>query len=290
MFDLPAGPLVSSDWLQAQLSASLAPPANLVVIDCRFTLAESGLGQAQYSQGHIPGAYYLSLDQDLSAPLVQPPPVEGGRHPLPEAAVFAQVLSQLGITAQTLVVAYDDSRFAFAARLWWLMRYMGHDRVAVLDGGWKAWCQAGYAVSTEVPGPQPGNFVPQPRPTMLASRVAVQERSAQTMLIDSRSPQRYRGEVEPIDPIPGSIPGAVNYFWQGVTNEQGFAKPAEEQAARWAALANSPQPPIVYCGSGVTACVNLLSMAIAGIDSPQLYAGSWSDWCAYLISQGETQT
>jgi len=293
MTSAPISPLVSAGWLQAQLNRSqseqdaIANPA-LVIVDCRFALANPQQGRTDYEQGHIPGACYLSLDQDLSAPLPGPPPVEGGRHPLPQPEVFAQTLNRLGVTAQTLVVAYDDSRFAFAARLWWLLRYLGHDRVAVLDGGWTAWQAAGYEISPADPEVSPelrtGTFVPRPRPGLLASRQAVLERPAATPLIDSRSPQRYRGEEEPIDPIAGSIPGAVNAFWQGVTEDSGLAKSPEEQAARWSAVAQAEQPPMVYCGSGVTACVNLLSMAIAGLEGAQLYAGSWSDWCAYLRS------
>jgi len=291
-------PLLSADWLQAQLDRSqseqdaIANPA-LVIVDCRFALAHPQQGRTDYEQGHIPGAHYLSLDQDLSAPLPGPPPVEGGRHPLPRPEIFAQKLNQLGVMAQTLIVAYDDSRFAFAARLWWLLRYFGHDRVAVLDGGWKAWQAAGYEVSPAVPEaipePRTGTFVPRPRPDLLASRQAVMERSASTPLIDSRSPQRYRGEEEPIDPIAGSIPGAINRFWQGVTDEHGLAKPAEEQAARWGNLAEA-ETSIVYCGSGVTACVNLLSMAMAGIHNAQLYVGSWSDWCAYLAEENQPES
>ena len=274
-------PIVSPLWLQAQLSQQ---SPQVIVVDCRFSLAEPELGKSQYDQGHIPGAYYLSLNRDLAGPVPAVLPATGGRHPLPDLAQFTAKLNQIGLTAKTLVVAYDASRFAFASRLWWLLRYLGHDRVAVLDGGWQAWQTAGYDISTETPSARTGNFVAQPRPEMLASRVAVQARSPQTPLIDSRSPQRYRGEEEPIDPIAGSIPGAVNRFWKGVTDDSGFAKSPEEQAARWDNLAQAKKS-IVYCGSGVTACVNLLSMAIAGIHTAQLYVGSWSDWCAYLNEQ-----
>ncbi len=286
MFDLPTGPLISPVWLQAQLSLQ-SPDLKMVVIDCRFSLAEPDLGRAQYSQGHIPGAYYLSLDRDLSGPVTATLPALGGRHPLPEPEAFAQTLNQMGLTAETLVVAYDSSRFAFAARLWWLLRYLGHDRVAVLDGGWQAWQAAGYDISQAPPTERPGHFVPQPQPEMLATRAAVQTRSPQTPLVDSRSPQRYRGEEEPIDPIAGSIPGAINRFWQGVTDDSGLAQPVEEQAARWSAITQSEETPIVYCGSGVTACVNLLSMAIAGVENAQLYVGSWSDWCAFLAEEAQ---
>ncbi|NJN32522.1 MAG: sulfurtransferase [Synechococcales cyanobacterium RM1_1_8] len=279
-------PLVSAAWLQAQLEAQGNPAQapDLLILDCRFALADASLGQRQYDQGHISGAHYLSLDRDLSGPVTQPLPAPGGRHPLPDSAQFAQTLNHLGMTAATQVVAYDDSRFAFAARLWWLLRYLGHDRVAVLDGGWSAWQAAGYGTSLEIPSLRPGgSFVPQPRPELLASREAVRHRSASTVLVDSRSPQRYRGEEEPIDPIAGSIPGAVNYFWQDVTDDTGLAKSPEAQAQRWAALGQG-ELPIVYCGSGVTACVNLLSMAIANIPPAQLYIGGWSDWCAHLTN------
>lgn len=272
---------VSPSWLHSHLADPL-----VVVIDCRFSLMQPEQGQHQYQQGHIPGAYYLDLNQDLSSPVKQ----HGGRHPLPDVAQLATRLSQMGIHSHppagpTLVVVYDDSRFAFAARLWWLLRYMGHDRVAVLDGGFSAWQGADYPLSSEAPPEREGLFVPDVRADWVVDRAQVQrsQQDAHTVLIDSREPERYRGEREPIDPIAGHIPGALNYPWQTVTTDQGFLRPAEEQQQRWSSLPDS-QNLIVYCGSGVTACVNLLSLELAGLPGGRLYAGSWSDWCSYLTT------
>ncbi|MBE9113741.1 sulfurtransferase [Nodosilinea sp. LEGE 07298] len=266
--------LVTAAWLAQHLN-----DPNVVVVDCRFALADLHQGQQQYAAGHIPGAWHLDLNQDLSGPVQ----AHGGRHPLPDLETFGQRLSAIGVTSAppTLVVAYDDSRFAFAARLWWLLRYLGHDQVAVLDGGWSGWMQAGQPTTTERPTPRPGHFTPAPRPDWIVDIEAVRRRDAETVLIDSRSPERYRGEVEPIDPVAGSIPGAVNYFWQNISSENGQLKSPEALAQHWAALDAADQV-IVYCGSGVTACVNLLAQTLAGRQVAKLYVGGWSDWCSYL--------
>lgn len=272
-------PVVEPSWLAAHLGQP-----QLVVVDCRFSLANPQQGQQQYLAGHIPGAVYLDLNQDLSSPVQ----AHGGRHPLPDVQQFAAKLSALGIhseppASQTWVVAYDDSRFAFAARLWWLLNYLGHSQVAVLNGGLAGWQAAGYPLSPTVPSPEFGHFVPRPRPHWTAEIEAVRQRKDQpgTLLIDSRSPERYRGEQEPIDPIAGSIPGAANYFWQAVTDDQGRLRSPAELQQHWQAAAEAEEV-IVYCGSGVTACVNLLSQVVAGLPMQQLYVGGWSDWCSYL--------
>lgn len=257
------------------------PNSQIIIIDCRFSLADPDLGRQLYEISHIPGAYYLDLNQDLSSPVGQ----HGGRHPLPDPSQLAEKLSRIGLRSEpeaTWVVAYDDSRFAFAARLWWLLRYLGHERVMVLEGGFKGWQSAGYAVTTELPSPQLGAFVPRPRLDWTVDIAAVKARKDQpgTVLIDAREPERYRGEREPIDPVAGHIPGAINFPWQEMTDAQGYLLPNLEQ--RWANLppAEEIEEIVVYCGSGVTACVNLLSLAMAGI-SAKLYPGSWSDWCSY---------
>lgn len=266
-------PIVSADWLAQHLDQS-----SVVVVDCRFALADPQLGQQQYLEGHIPGAYYLDLNQDLSSPVEK----HGGRHPLPNVEELTTKLSGMGVTSETLVVAYDDSRFAFAARLWWLLRYLGHDKVAVLDGGWGNWVRGGYPVSTEVPAPtRLGNFVPHIHANWVVDIAQVKQRKdlPEVVLIDSRDRDRYLGNYEPIDPVAGHIPGAVNYPWKTVTDERGYLLPNQQQ--RWENIADANQI-IVYCGSGVTACVNLLSLELAQIHHVQLYAGSWSDWCSYL--------
>jgi thiosulfate/3-mercaptopyruvate sulfurtransferase len=265
-------PIVSVEWLHQNLGN-----ADVVVVDCRFALTEPNLGRQQYEAGHIPGAYYLDLNHDLSSPVQ----THGGRHPLPDIASFSAKLSELGVTDSTVVVAYDDARFAFAARLWWLLRYLGHDRVAVLDGGFKAWQSAGYDVSTDIPPQKSRHFTPNPQSSWVVDINTVKARKELpgVALVDSREPERYRGEREPIDPIAGHIPGAVNYPWQDVTTGQGYLQSAEYLRDRWSPLQSS-QEVLVYCGSGVTACVNLLSLSAIGIEG-KLYAGSWSDWCSY---------
>ncbi len=270
---------VSADWLAEHLH-----DPNVCIVDCRFSLAESDLGRNQYEQAHIPGAHYLSLDQDLSSPVQ----AHGGRHPLPDPAQFARRMNELGIhSAQadhpaTLVVAYDDSNFAFAARLWWLARYFGHDKVAVLNGGWSGWQAGGRPTTTEQPQPKSGTFQPRIRDRTVLDIHHVQQHKDRSgvVLIDSRAPERYRGEVEPIDPVAGHIPGAVNYPWMQVVDENHELRSQAELAQHYAGL-QSAEEVIVYCGSGVTACVNLLAMTAAGLTHGKLYAGSWSDWCSY---------
>ncbi len=283
----PSSSVVSVQWLQGAIasasatadSGAVSVTPSVIVVDCRFSLMQPELGRQQYAVGHIPGAYYLDLNQDLSSPVA----THGGRHPLPDVDDLASKLAAIGIRwQQTWVVAYDDSRFAFASRLWWLLRYLGHDRVAVLDGGFAAWQQAGYAVSTAVPPPQTGEFTPHVRSPLVVDIHTVAERKdlPTVALVDSREGDRYRGEREPIDPIAGHIPGAVNLPWQEVTTPEGFAQPPSLHQDRWRSLANAEEI-LVYCGSGVTACVNLLSLDLAGLANGKLYAGSWSDWCSY---------
>lgn len=276
--------VVTAEWLHDHLT----DPA-VVVVDCRFVLTEPDRGQQQYQTSHIPGACYLDLNRDLSSPVQQ----HGGRHPFPDPAALAAKLSAMGVQSAsttapdaahsqpTLVVAYDDSRLAFAARLWWLLRYLGHEQVAVLDGGFAGWLAAGYPVTAEQPAPRTGHFVPRPQTDWTVDIATIQARLSdpQFVLIDSREPERYRGEREPIDPVAGHIPGAVNYPWQEVTDAQGHVYSSEQQRQRWANLPSGER--VVYCGSGVTACVNLLSLSLAGYEA-KLYPGSWSDWCSYL--------
>lgn len=264
---------VSAAWLYEHLEDS-----QLALADCRFSLLESAFGQQQYQTSHIPGAYYLDLNQDLSSPVGK----HGGRHPLPNIDQLADKLSTMGVNSQTLVVAYDDSRFAFAARLWWLLRYMGHERVVVLDGGFKGWVSAGYPVTDIVPTAKPGEFIPQIQSSYVVDIAAVEARQQLpgVVLVDARESDRYRGEREPIDLIAGHIPGAVNYPWQEVTNAQGYLKSVAQQRLHWQNLEQAAEI-LVYCGSGVTACVNLLSLELAGIHTGKLYPGSWSDWISY---------
>lgn len=268
--------IVSSEWLAANTENP-----QVVIIDCRFSLADSESGQKQYQESHIPGAFYLDLNRDLASAVGK----HGGRHPLPNMGELADKLSAIGInSSETLVVAYDDSRLAFAARLWWLLRYMGHSKVALLDGGFSAWKAAGYSVTNTLPQPREGKFVVQLQQDLAVDIETVKERKdlPGEVLIDSRESERYAGLREPIDPIAGHIPGAVNYPWQEVTDETGKVRSTSAQKQRWAELEKAAEI-IVYCGSGVTACVNLLSLEIAGIPDAKLYVGSWSDWCSYQL-------
>ena len=268
--------VVSAEYLREHLNNP-----QVVIVDCRFVLTQPEVGHQQYEISHIPGAHYLDLNQDLSAPVER----HGGRHPLPNIDELADKLAAIGVTFQdTQVVVYDDSRLAFAARLWWLLRYMGHDKVALLDGGWRAWQEAGYPVTDALPStPAPGTFIPQVRSDWVVDidTMKVRKDLPNVILVDSRERDRYLGKREPIDPIAGHIPTAVNYPWQAVTDDQGFVRRVDEHQQRWTDVAPSPEI-IVYCGSGVTACVNLLSLELAGIQAGKLYAGGWSDWCSYL--------
>lgn len=250
---------------------------SVVIVDCRFSLQQPQLGRQQYDLNHIPGAHYLDLNQDLASPVQ----VHGGRHPLPNPQQLATKLSNMGITSDTLVVSYDDSHFAFAARLWWLLQYLGHPKAAVLDGGFAAYQAAGYPTTSEVPPMHSGNFQPKIQTHRVVDIYAVAHRQS-AILIDSRDGDRYRGEREPIDPIAGHIPGAINAPWKAVTDEKGYLKSPQELRQHWADLKHSDA--IVYCGSGITACVNLMALAATGITG-RLYAGSWSDWCSYPLDE-----
>jgi thiosulfate/3-mercaptopyruvate sulfurtransferase len=272
-------PFVSAEWLSQHLD-----DPQVAIADCRFSLADPELGQHQYQAAHLPGAYYFDLNRDLSGSVEQ----HGGRHPLPNPMVLAAKLAKAGINSgnnqePTLLVVYDDSRLSFAARCWWLLHYLGHDRVAVLDGGFSNWQLAGYPVTKTVPLSKLGHFVPQIRSNRVVDIETVKALKdlPEVALVDSRESERYYGEREPIDPIAGHIPGAVNYPWQDVTDTQGYIRPKIEQQKRWEPLM-SYQEMFVYCGSGVTACVNLLSLELAGISTAKLYAGSWSDWCSHM--------
>jgi thiosulfate/3-mercaptopyruvate sulfurtransferase len=265
--------VVTVDWLAAELAGDLR------VVDCRWRLGQPGAGEQAYRAGHIPGAVFADIDRDLSAP-----PGERGRHPLPSAADFTALMQRLGIGDGTRVVAYDDVGGAYAARLWFLLRYFGHETGAVLDGGLPAWLATGHALETAVPSPPhestPAEFHAVPHPEMLIAREKVLPEIAagRLLLLDARAPERYRGDLEPIDPKPGHIPGAVNAPYAGnVVN--GRFLPAAALADHYKKLGVGPdRTTAVYCGSGVTAAHDLLALAVAGLPDALLYAGSWSEW------------
>lgn len=268
--------LVSAEWLIHQLENP-----QVVVIDCRFRLDQPTWGQEQYAFSHIPGTYYFDLDRDLSSSVQR----HGGRHPLPDVDILSQKLSHCGVVfGETQVIIYDDARFAFASRLWWLLRYLGHESVALLDGGWNHWKAAQYPVSHEIPSDRPGNFHGQPQGDWIVDleQINTWKQEDKLLLIDARDRDRYLGLREPIDPLAGHIPGAINVPWQSVTNEQGFVLPISQQQKQWQEIGDAPKW-VVYCGSGVTACVNLWSLALVGRTDAKLYPGGWSDWCSYQV-------
>lgn len=254
------------------LAGHLADPA-WVIVDCRFNLADTEAGRRQYQLAHVPGAVYAHLDEDLS----NPPTTDRGRHPLPPPAALAQRFGAWGIDATKQVVVYDDANGAYASRLWWMLRYLGHDAAAVLDGGWAAWQAAGLPAEAGVAQNLAAPFAGAPRRGWL---VTMGEVPAQGLLVDSRDGARYRGELEPLDAQAGHIPGAVHYFYQENWGADGRYLPPEALRARLQQLlGETPAAEAAfYCGSGVTACVNLLALAHAGLGNGRLYVGSWSEW------------
>ncbi|MEO0724801.1 MAG: sulfurtransferase [Bacteroidota bacterium] len=259
----------------AELSTHLNDP-NWRIIDCRHELKDVEAGRRAYAAGHISGALFAHLDEDLSGPII---PGTTGRHPLPCVTAMEQQFSKWGIGADTQVVVYDDKRGAIASRLWWMLRYLGHDAVAVLDGGLAKWQGQGGALSTDVIKLAPTNFKAEVKTNWVRDAEAVmqsQQDNVQT-IVDSRGANRYRGEVEPIDPVAGHIPGAINMPFAENWQEDGLLKSADALRERFADLPAADQVTF-YCGSGVTACHNLLAYAHAGLGSARLYPGSWSDW------------
>jgi thiosulfate/3-mercaptopyruvate sulfurtransferase len=260
----------------AELAASLDDPA-LRLLDCRASLQDPEAGRRAYLQSHLSRAVFADLVEDLSGPVV---PGVTGRHPLPPIEVFVEKLRAWGIGPSNQVVVYDDAGGAFAARLWWMLRWLGHDAVAVLDGGLPAWVGDGGAVTTELVRPGRGDFRPAPRHQLLVTtQQLAAPQSIEQKLFDARAPERFRGEVEPIDPVAGHIPGAINLPFSENLRDGRFLSPAKlrERLAR-ALDGAAPEDAIVYCGSGVTACHDVLAFACAGLPLPRLYAGSWSEW------------
>lgn len=261
----------------------LASHPDAVIVDCRFNLADPEAGERAWREGHIPEAHYLHLERDLSGP----PGPHGGRHPLPDPQALAARLAELGIDRDTRVVAYDDQRLAFAARCWWLLRALDYRPPLLLDGGYSAWVAAGGVVETCLPTPHP-RAVPQVGDYRgVSERGALGHLQAQgAVLVDAREERRYLGIEEPIDPIAGHIPGAVNRPWQGVTGSSGRLRTEDALREHFGDLLEQ-RPLVSYCGSGVTACVNLYALDRLGRGDALLYAGSWSDWCSYLSSGSE---
>jgi thiosulfate/3-mercaptopyruvate sulfurtransferase len=256
------------------LAANLDHP-DWAVFDCRFDLARPEAGRAAYAEGHIPGARFADLEADLSGPVTP----ASGRHPLPDPDQLAARLGAWGVDRMVQVVVYDADIGAYAARLWWLLRWLGHDAVALLDGGLRAWTEAGGALTGALPERAPRRFTAEVD-RRLEVPVAALQAGGQGPLIDARTAERFRGEAEPIDPVAGRIPGAVNLPLGGNLDPRGRFLPAAELRARYAATLGdaAPEGAIHYCGSGVSACHNVLAMEHAGLHGSRLYVGSWSEW------------
>jgi len=247
---------------------------NWILVDCRFNLQDTDSGFLAYEQAHIPGAVYVHLDDDLCGP----PITDYGRHPLPSPTAMSALFGKLGIKKESQVIVYDDSNGAFASRLWWMLRFMGHFAVAVLDGGYNAWHRARLPEREGVESNLPVRYASMPRAAWL---VRLDEVSDLPFLVDSRSPERHRGEIEPIDPRAGHIPGSINYFYQQNWGDDGLYLSREMLRERFEhLLGERPIEDVTfYCGSGVTACVNLLALDHAGLGNARLYVGSWGEWC-----------
>jgi thiosulfate/3-mercaptopyruvate sulfurtransferase len=272
-----------STLIDAATLRGLAGKPDTVVIDCRFDLNDPEAGRRAYLAGHIPGARYADLNRDLAAPVS----ANSGRHPLPTPQDFAATMRNLGIGNATQVIAYDDAGGAYAARAWWLLRWLGHRPVAILDGGLKAWTAAGGTLEAGAPEPlkaAPAGGAVLPRADSAAvidtAEIPAFLSDDGNLLVDARAAERYAGSVEPIDPVAGHIAGAVNHPFSANLAPDGRFLPASELRRRWEArLAGRATAHVaVMCGSGVTACHNLLSLEVAGLHGAKLYAGSWSEW------------
>ena len=265
------------------LSASALSPhigdESWAVVDCRFSLGDKVSGLRSYLQAHISGAVYANLDEDLSN---KPIPGKTGRHPLRSIAAFSETLSKWGIDAGTQVVAYDDAGGAMAARLWWMLNWAGHRGVALLDGGWEAWRRYGGPTSSGREQRSPKRFLPNGAPELAVNTKRVEEIRSDPnyLLLDARSPARFRGEVEPIDPVAGHIPGAISAPYEENLASDGTFLPRDALRHRFQELLKSVPPDrvICYCGSGVSATQNILALTHAGLPGARLYVGSWSEW------------
>ena len=263
----------------AELAEHLNDP-DWIIFDVRHDLGDVEKGRRAYAAGHIPGAYFLHVDDDLSGQKNG----RNGRHPLPDLVTFAAKINDRGVAPGTQVVIYDDLGGNFAVRLWWMLKWLGQDRVAILDGQWPQWVKEGRPVATEVPALRKGAFVARPSPGATVDTAFVERfhDDPSIKLLDARAPERFAGLKEPIDPVPGHIPGAVNRFWQKNLNPDGRFKSAEQLRHEFDEMLGGASPELVVhtCGSGVTACHNMIAMAVAGLPTGRLYPGSWSEWCS----------
>jgi thiosulfate/3-mercaptopyruvate sulfurtransferase len=266
--------IVSCEELAAHLD-----DADWRIFDCRHQLSAKDYGENAYAAGHLPGASFLHLDRDLSGTQSG----DNGRHPLPDVEAFAAKMGAAGVSRRTQVVVYDDAEGMMAGRLWWLLRWLGHDRVALLDGGIKRWIAEGRPLSLEVPQTVPATFPVEKRDWVVsADEVLANIEKQEFCVVDARSPDRFRGENETLDAVGGHIPGARNRFFRDNLNADGSFRAAAELRREYVALLAgfAPEQAVLQCGSGVSACHNLVAMEIAGLPGARLYAGSWSEWCS----------
>ena len=262
-----------------------------VIFDCRHDLFDPGKGERQYREGHIPGAHFANIDTDLSGDKTG----SNGRHPLPSPAAFSAFLARHGVSNTSTIVAYDDVGGQFASRLWWMARWIGLTKIFLLDGGIPKWIAEGRALATDVPAPSPAPLRGNANPLMVwsATELAAHIEDANISVIDARAAERYRGEVEPIDPVAGHIPGALNRFYKANLNADLTFRAADEIKNDFAKLTNDQSSANVvhYCGSGVTACANIFAMEYAGLPGSKLFAGSWSEWVSDpsrpVVTQGK---
>lgn len=275
--------IVTSEWLSERLEKQ---DNNLVIVDCRFELQSPDVGKRLYMDNHLPTAVYLDLNKDLSGPTQQ----HGGNHPLPDMHGFAKRLGNLGIDEKTTVVVYDQANEMYAPRLWWMLTYMGHEDVYVLDGGYEKWVAEGRTVTQEIVTRTPKVFTPHIQENEKVDMDEVKEKlsNQSAILIDSRAKNRYLGKVEPMYSKAGHIPGAKNYFFKGVLKDNGLWKNTQEIEVHFADLPKD-QEIIVSCGSGVSACPNIIALKQAGYRNVKLYPGSYSDWISYEDNEVETR-
>lgn len=271
--------------ISAQDLAKQIDQPHTVILDCRHDLMDLSAGQAAYDSAHLPGARFAHLDQQLSGSKLSSDGKFRGRHPLPDEDEFIQNLRAWGIDNATQVIAYDAHGGMFAARLWWLLRWVGHSSVAVLDGGLPTWTALGLSVTDKLPEVVRGDITAKPS---LVAQVNVADvlanlATATRSLVDARAPDRYRGENESIDPVGGHIPGAKSRFFKNNLQADGRFKGAQQLRTEWLDIVPDVSRSIMQCGSGVTACHNLLALEVAGLSGAALYPGSWSEWCAESV-------
>jgi len=264
--------LISTDALASHLDGSW------VIVDCRYDLRNASWGHEQYRTAHIPGAVYASLSHDLAGPVG----TGTGRHPLPSDAAMEAMFSRLGIGSGAQVVMYDQDSGLFASRMWWMLRYMGYEGAAVLDGGWAKWLKEGRPVREGEETRAMAAFIGRPRQELLVGVSDVEARlgDPRVLLVDARGPERFEGRSEPVDRTPGHIPGAINHFYKANVTDEGVMLPPDTLRRQFADMLGdrAPEQVVMYCGSGVSACQNLLAMEHAGLKGTKLYPGSWSEW------------